>query len=146
MKRGLLLALFLLLSLTATSHAERARDITFDDVKFDIEKGAPFEASMLTDKIRELDGKPVRVRGYMLPSFQQSGIKQFILVRDNQECCFGPKAALYDCMVVELVGGASTDFSVVPITVEGRFSIREVKSPDGTYHLAIFRLDATSVK
>lgn len=146
MKQGILLAIVLLVCLAATSRAERARDITFDDVKFDIEKGAPFEPGMLTDKIRELNGKPVRVRGYMLPSFQQSGIKQFILVRDNQECCFGPKAALYDCMVVELVGGATTDFSVVPITVEGKFSIREVKAPDGTYHLAIFRLDATSVK
>jgi hypothetical protein len=132
--------------MASTALAERARDITFDTVKFEIEKGAPFKTSMLTDKIKELDGKPVRVRGYMYPSFQQSGIKQFILVRDNMECCFGPKAALYDCMVVDMVGGATTDFSVIPITVEGTFSIREVKAPDGSYHLAIYHLDATSVK
>jgi hypothetical protein len=146
MKRGPLLAVFLLLGLVATARAERARDITFDDVKFDIEKGAPFDAKMLTDKIRELNGKPIRVRGYMLPSFQQTGIRQFILVRDNQECCFGPKAALYDCMVVDMAGGATTDFSVVPITIEGTFSFREVKAPDGSYHLAIYHLDASSVK
>jgi hypothetical protein len=146
MKHALLVTLLLVPGLGSSARAERARDITFDDVKFDIEKGAPFDAKMLTEKIRDLNGKPIRVRGYMLPSFQQTGIKQFILVRDNQECCFGPKAALYDCMVVDMAGGATTDFNVVPITIEGTFSIREVKSPDGSYHLAIYHLDATSVK
>lgn len=146
MKQGMLIATLLLTCLVATVRAERVRDITFDDVKFDIEKGAPFEPQMLTDKIRDLNGKHIRVRGYMLPSFQQSGIKQFILVRDNMECCFGPKAALYDCMIVDMVADKTTDFSVIPITIEGTFSIREVKSPDGSYHLAIYHLDAKDVK
>ncbi len=47
-----------------------------------------------------MNKKNVRVRGFILPSFQQSGITQFVLVRDNQECCFGPGAALHDCVVV----------------------------------------------
>lgn len=139
------IGLCLLLTAAGASAADRVQDITFDTVKFDIEKGGSFKRSMLTSKIEELDGKLIRVRGYMYPSFQQTGLRQFVLVRDNMECCFGPKAALYDCMIVDMVGGATTDFSVVPITVEGTFSIREIKGPDGK-HLAIYHVDATRAK
>lgn len=142
---GTAAVLYLIVGAAGAVAADRARDITFDTVKFDIKIGDPFDRSLLTSEIKELDGKVVRVRGYMYPSFQQSGIKQFILVRDNMECCFGPKAALYDCMIVDMVDGTTTDFSVIPITVEGVFALREIKGPDGK-HLAIYHLDATSVK
>src|SRR5205807_706348 len=66
------------------------RDVTFDAVKLDMKKGDTFKKSLLTESVKKLDGKPIRIRGYILPSFQQSGIKQFVLVRDNMECCFGP--------------------------------------------------------
>ena len=78
----------------------------------------PFKRSMLTPAIEKLEGQRVRIRGYMLPSFQQSGITQFVLVRDNMECCFGPGAALYDCIIVEMVNDQSCNFSVRPIAVE----------------------------
>ncbi len=125
--------------------AERTRDITFDTIKLDLKKDQSFESSLLTDAVRNVDGKTVRIRGYILPSFQQTGIKQFVLVRDNMECCFGPGAALHDCIVVEMVGDATTDFSVRPVTVEGVFSIRELKGPEGNY-LAIYHLAGLSVK
>jgi hypothetical protein len=124
---------------------ERIRDISFDDVKFDLEKGAPFERSLLTKEIEALEGVTIRVRGYMLPQFQQRGITQFVLVRDNLECCFGPGAALYDCMIVAMQEERSTTFTVRPITVEGVFRIEEFKDPDGN-HLAISHLDGLKVK
>jgi hypothetical protein len=80
-----------------------------------------------------------------LPSFQQDGIKQFILVRDNMECCFGPGALLHDCIVVEMTPPATAGFTVRPVSVEGIFSIREVKGVDGK-HLAIYHLDGKEVK
>src|SRR5688572_30046259 len=121
------------------------REITFDTIKFDIDKGEPFERKMLTNGIEKLDGQRVRIRGYMLPSFQQSGIKQFVLVRDNMECCFGPGAALYDCIIVEMQGEKTCDFSVRPIAVEGAFTVREFKGPDDT-HLAIYHLEGERVR
>jgi hypothetical protein len=121
------------------------KDITFDDLKFEIEKGAPFLRDMLTEKIERMHGKRIRLRGYMLPSFQQRGIRQFVLVRDNMECCFGPGAALYDCVVIEMAPKQSTQFTVRPITVEGIFKIKELKGPDDK-HLAIFEMLGESVK
>ena len=124
---------------------KKPKDLTFDGIKFPIEKGAKFKRSMLTKKIEDLDGQRIRIRGYILPSFQQKGIKQFILVRDNMECCFGPGAALYDCIVVEMAKGKSTSFTVRPIAVEGTFVIRPFKGPDGN-HLAVYHLTGLSVK
>jgi hypothetical protein len=125
--------------------AEKVRDISFDDIKIDIKKGQAFKRSMLTDKVQEIDGSAVSLRGYILPSFQQKGITQFVLVRDNMECCFGPGAALYDCVVVEMEKGKSTSYTVRPVTVEGKFTVNELVGPDGT-HLAIYHIRGLSVK
>ena len=123
----------------------RLLEKTFDDIKFDIEPDAPFERSMLTDEIEALAGKRIRIRGYILPTPQKRGIKQFVLVRDNQECCFGPGAALYDCILVQMTEGNTAEFSIRPVAVEGEFDIREFKGPDGR-HLAIFHLDGEKVQ
>lgn len=121
--------------------------ITFDDLKFDLEKGDPFDRELLTEEIEKLNDKVVELKGYILPVsvFQQSGIKQFVLVRDNQECCFGPGAALYDCVMVEMQPPHTAEFSTRPITVKGKFNIKEFKYPDGG-HYAIYQIKAIEAK
>ncbi len=145
--RNLLSLILFLAPLAAVAWAANAqvKEITFDDIKLELQKGDPYDASALTDKVKQLDGKMIRIRGYILPSFQQNGIKQFILVRDNMECCFGPGALLHDCVVVEMLPPATATFTVRPVSVEGSFSIRELKGPDGNY-LAIYHLDGKEVK
>ena len=128
-----------------TVDKKRLKDISFDDVKFDIKKGAPCKRSMLTKEIEAMDGQLIRIRGYMLPSFQQSGIKKFVLVRDNMECCFGPGAAIFDCLIVEMQGSSSASFSVRPLAVEGIFTVSEFKGPDGK-HLSVYAIKGRSVK
>jgi hypothetical protein len=121
------------------------REITFDDIKLDMEKGAPFSRDLLPKRVTALVGTPVRIRGYILPSFQQTGLTQFVLVRDNQECCFGPGAALHDCIVVRMRPGKTADFSIRPVAVAGTFAIDELRAPDGS-HLAIYALAGDEVK
>lgn len=124
---------------------QRIRDCTFDDIKFDMNKEEPFQRGMLSPGIEALQGAWIRIHGYILPSFQQTGLTQLVLVRDNMECCFGPGAALFDCIVVEMAAGESTDYTIRPVAVEGIFSIREFVGPDGK-HLAIYHLDGQEVK
>jgi len=130
-------------------------DITFDDLKFDIEKDEPFDEKKLNDTLRFLDGRQVKLRGYILPStlFKEVGITEFVLVRDNQECCFGPGAALFDCVMVELVGNITTNFVTRPVTVEGKFVFDPEKykyppgvGPRGASHFAIFRIEGIRVR
>ncbi len=125
--------------------AEPARDISFDDVKLDMQKGDPFTRDLLPDRVTALENGRVRIRGYILPSFQQTGLTQFVLVRDNLECCFGPGAALHDCMVVRMLPGKTADFSIRPVAVTGRFRVEELRGPDGR-HLAIYALDGENVQ
>lgn len=129
------------------STARSKGDITFDDLKFDIEKGGEFDQSMLTKEIKALHKQTVRLRGYMLPNsvYKSSGIEQFVLVRDNMECCFGPGAAIYDCVLVNMEKGKTTDFTTKPIAVRGKFEIEEFKFPDGTL-AAIYKMTASEAK
>ncbi len=130
-------------------------EITFDDLKFDIGKDEPFDPADLTEVIRSLNGRKVKLRGYILPStlFKQVGIEQFVLVRDNQECCFGPGAALFDCVMIEMTPGNTTDFVTRPVEVRGKFVIDTEKyqypggpGPGGASHLAVFRIEGEQVR
>jgi hypothetical protein len=125
--------------------AQAPREITFDDIKLEMQKGDPFTRDLLPKRVTALEREPVRIRGYILPSFQQSGLTQFVLVRDNQECCFGPGAALHDCIVVRMRPGRTADFSIRPVAVAGTFRIDELRGPDGK-HLAIYALDGDAVQ
>ncbi len=123
-------------------------EITFDDLKFEIERDGRFERSMLTKEIEELNKKEIRIRGYILPAsvFKQSGIEEFVLVRDNMECCFGPGAMLFDCIIVQMEKGKTADFTTRPVAVKGKFEIKEFKYPDSEEHYAIYRMVGTEVK
>jgi len=123
---------------------DKPYDKSFDDLRFDIKPGDKFHREMLTDAIEALDGKKMRIRGYILPTAQQRGIKNFVLVRDNKECCFGPGAALYDCILVELQSGAMTEYSIWPVTVEGKFEVREFVV--GDKQMAIYHMEGESVR
>jgi hypothetical protein len=124
---------------------DKPYDKTFDDLRFEIKLDERFQRGMLTDSIEAMFGQRIRIRGFILPTAQKSGIKQFVLVRDNQECCFGPGAALYDCILVEMKGGETAEFSIRPVAVEGTFGLQEIRGPDGR-HLAIYHLEGESVQ
>ncbi|TWU45250.1 hypothetical protein Q31b_04210 [Novipirellula aureliae] len=163
--------MFVFLSSMATAQEEETRkpveirksseasiakgDITFDDLQFEITKDASFEKGMLSKDVKRLDGLKVKLRGYILPStlFKETDIEQFVLVRDNQECCFGPGAALFDCVIIEMLPGRTTDFVTRPVTVTGKFKIETEKykypggkGPGGASHFAIFKIAGESVK
>jgi len=72
-----------------------------------------------------LDGQQVRLRGWMFPPPQTEDLPQFLFVRDNQICCFGRKAKVYDKVAVQLKDGVTTNYiQGRPFDVEGRFRIQ----------------------
>ena len=133
----------------AREAARKRGEITFDDLKFEIEKDGEFKPEMITKSLKELDKKTFTIRGFILPTsvFQQSGIKQFVLVRDNQECCFGPGALLYDCVIIEMAAGKTTSFATRVVTVKGKLEIdpESFKDPDGHCY-AVYKMLAEEVK
>jgi hypothetical protein len=124
---------------------DKPYDKTFDDIRFDMKLEEPFSRELLTDSIEAMFGQRIRIRGFMFPTAQKSGLREFVLVRDNQECCFGKGAALYDCIFFEMQPGQSAEYSIRPVAVEGTFGFKEIVGPDGR-HLAIYHLEAEKAR
>jgi hypothetical protein len=70
---------------------------------------------LVPPEIAALDGKKVFIKGYIRPDSISvtKGVKEFLLVRDNNQCCFGDlsKINYYDQMSVNMVGARTVDYS-----------------------------------
>ena len=83
------------------------------------------------DTALALDGRMVLLKGYMYPGKQQRDIVQFLLVRDQGDCCFGGNPKITDRVLVQLRDPShpkGIDFTARLTKIAGRFSIR----PAGT--------------
>jgi len=75
--------------------------------------------------LKNLEGRRIRIRGFMYPTFQQTGVHAFGLARDNQICCFGRNPKIYDVFDVLLRDGVTTNYLPNrPFDVVGVFHIR----------------------
>ena len=82
----------------------------------------------IPDSARELDGRDVLLKGYMYPGKQQQGIAQFLLVRDQGDCCFGGNPKITDRVLVQMRDSKGIEFSPRLRKIAGRFAVR----PTGT--------------
>jgi hypothetical protein len=121
-------------------------ETTFNDVKFEMSKTELFDRAMLTPRVNALLGKKIRIRGYMYPTLRKKGLKQFVLVRDNMECCFGPGAALFDCVLVTMAPEQTAEYSIRPIAVEGTLRLEELPGGPGGRPLAIYQMIGDGVQ
>jgi hypothetical protein len=85
--------------------------ISFDEMKPDeLEERAGL---IVPPDIAALNGKHVFIKGYIRPGSApvRTGIDRFLLVRDNQQCCFGDlsKVKYHDLMAVQMVGSLRVD-------------------------------------
>ena len=97
-------------------------------------------------EVVELDGRRVRVEGYMIPfEYDDRGIHSFTLVRDQNQCCFGASPQMNHWFFVRMEGDKRSEpFDLDPLIVTGRFSVGELVE-DG-YVLNIYRIEAESVE
>lgn len=133
----------------STGKPEKVRNITFDTIKFEMAKEDPYDRELIGPKIEALSGKKIRIRGFVHPSssFSQT-MKRFVLVRDNMECCFGPGAALFDCIIVSMKPGKTAEYTTRPVSVEGTFRIEELPDPldPDANPQAIYQMEAEVVE
>ena len=117
---------------------EKAIRVSFDD--FDLLKVLNMEPvtedapKLMPDWLKELDGKRVRVRGFMYPPFEETGIRGFTLARDNQICCFGRNPLVYDLVDIFMRDGETTDYiQNRPFDVVGVFHVGDSIIPGQLY-------------
>jgi hypothetical protein len=95
--------------------------------------------------IEARNGDRVFLKGYAYPGKQTHGIKQFVLCRDNGDCCFGGQPKLTDRVLVTLKGPLSLNFSTRLQRVAGTFRVEPGQGTDGISGV-IYHLDADYLK
>jgi len=67
-------------------------------------------ADLIPGQVRQLDGKRVRLDGYMLPVRMENGlVKQFLAIRSPMVCCYGVTPGPNEWVVITMTGkGAGT--------------------------------------
>lgn len=94
--------------------------------------------------LTSLNGKQIRIRGYMYPKFVNEGITTFTLARDNGICCFQRLPKIYDVILVKLKDGETTDYiDARPFDVEGVFRIDN--EDDGSELPRLYKIENASV-
>lgn len=82
---------------------------------------------VIPPEIAELEGKKIFIKGYIRPDSitVQRGIDRFLLVRDNNQCCFGDlsKIKYYDQIMVAMVGDRRVDYSQGVFRIGGTLHI-----------------------
>jgi len=114
---------------------ENALLVNYDDIDLlkvmNMEPVTPEAPELMPDWLKNLDGKRIRIRGFMYPPFQQTGNEYFMLARDNQICCFGKNPKIYDLFPVIMREGVTADYILNrPFDVVGVFHIN-AESFDG---------------
>ena len=79
---------------------------------------------------RAVHGRDVLLKGYMYPGKQQRGIVQFLLVRDQGDCCFGGNPKITDRVLVELADSGGVEFTPRLVKVAGRFRVEPAGAPE----------------
>ncbi len=100
--------------------------VSYDDIDMlkviNMDPVTPDALSLIPNWLKSVEGKRVRLRGFMYPANSQTGLPGFSLARDNQICCFGRLPKWYDVFPVQLREGVTTDYiSGRPFDVVGVF-------------------------
>jgi hypothetical protein len=114
--------------------------MTYDDLQPDsrvVNQIVPLSAE-------ELHGQRVFIKGYVLAGNRTDGIRTFVLVRDQGDCCFGGNPKLTDRILVQLKGGQAFTYSDKLQKLAGRFQIRPGQAVDVTGNV-VYQLDDAEV-
>lgn len=144
----LALAIQLLAAEKGSKSVDEPVVIEFDDLDFGV-NCKDFHPSKIPDRIRNLSGKRIRIRGYMVPPFEDTGIKRFAFEGETRAKPFRPSSGKpmpvhFLDMVVQLRAGDATEFVTGPLLVEGRFRIKE--DIHERELLGLFHIDDATVK
>ncbi|NCX98593.1 MAG: hypothetical protein EBX35_08465, partial [Planctomycetia bacterium] len=84
----------------------------------------------LPDSARAMHGRDVLLKGYMYPGSRQRGITEFLLCRDQGDCCFGGTPKITDRVLVRLSDPEGIDFTQRLVKIAGRFRIEPAGTAD----------------
>jgi hypothetical protein len=90
--------------------------------------------------VAALEGKEIFVKGYMYPERTTQNLTTFLLVKDNEVCCFGGQPQLNDMIMIKMKDGQKVDHHSGLVAVGGVFHAAKTPSPAG--YDAVYTLEA----
>lgn len=131
--------------------AESAVPVEWSELSFVVHDRATFRVDQLSDRIRQLEGKLVTVRGYFHMATTGPEVRKFLLLGEINTPRTGLKfgASPYELPIhqiaaVELVTGQTAKVTEQPIAVTGRLRFEIVKFNDQAS--LVFQINAATVE
>jgi hypothetical protein len=118
----------------------KALRLTYDDIDLlkilNMEPVPNDAAKHFPQWLNDLSGQRIRIRGFMYPTFEATGLTAFTMARDNGICCFVRQPKIYDIIGISLADGETTDYiEGKPFDVEGVFQIAPEADDTELYQL-----------
>ena len=123
--------------------SKKALALTFSNLmtwKYDADGNSP-----PPEKIKKLDGRKVKLVGFMYPLQQGDSIQYFCLLRTTQTCCYGPRPQFNQYVFVEMQ--TSTRFHRLdPVSCEGKFRVEPTPEEGYIYRVEGEKCETVSGK
>jgi uncharacterized protein len=131
----MLLALMLLgaAPILSTDLAAQRRGAEAEIADWRMLAGLDYNTGQMTDGLKAVNGKRVRVPGYMVPLDDSArGVTEFILVPYYGACIHTPPPPPNQMVYVKMTGNRRVEVNLwEPIWIEGDLNVSEVDSPYG---------------
>ncbi len=120
-------------------------EVKWQELEIPIGPEEDFEPWMVSTSIKSLDGRQVRITGYMHPGvLQKDHIREFVLLK-HVGCQFGAEGQPQHVAMITLQGKLRTALTADLVTVEGTFHVEPYRGPDQRVW-ALYRLDGTKIE
>lgn len=101
------------------------RRISFGDLRNNKKTNLPY-----SEKAKELDGQKVFIKGYVRPpSGKKKRLKNFIMVGDFGDCCFGGNPKITEVIAVKISSNDTVDYSYGLRRIGGTFRLNPNTAP-----------------
>lgn len=118
-------------------------EITFAEISMNMTADMVFRPFLVTDRVRELEGKRVRITGKMFNLGASAKTDNFVLLK-NKECKFGPGGQADHLVNIVMRDGTKVKYREEPLTVEGIFKLNPTGGVDGNTWSVFDLIEATA--
>jgi len=95
--------------------------------------------------LQQLNGQLVQIKGYPLQPLRGDNVRNFRLVGDLLQCCFGGEPLINSVVACKLEEGKFFSYKIAPHRVIGYFYMEEVRDDEGQL-TGLFRMDVVDVQ
>lgn len=111
----------------------------------DVPQGQEPPKDQIPPKVKDLNAKPVALRGFMLPLKVEKGlVTEMLLMRDQSMCCFGTAPKINEWVSVKMTEKGVKPVMDTPVTMFGKLQVGEMK--ENGYLVGIYQLDGEKME